>query len=163
MSAWTSGVLMLGLGGVLLLHLAIGRRHAERHLLFAMVAGFVVLVLSKPLWRRWKPLALVSLCLGAALGILVADVSLSGGPRREELPNDGYALVREIEVFRARSGRYPRDLAEAGLTPGWNRFGGWHYEPRHEGASFHLWCGDYTQDEFVLFWYPEVGNWDWDT
>ena len=43
------------------------------------------------------------------------------------------------------------------------RTGGGQYESLEGGRSFHLWCGDYGLDDFVLYWYPETGAWDWDT
>jgi hypothetical protein len=109
-------------------------------------------------WKRLLVLALLCAAFTAAWATL-----FHLGPERDELEQEGDALLVSVEDFHARSGRYPASLAEAGCTPRWNRFGGWQYEVIEQGNRYRLRVGQYGLDGFVLYRYSEQGDWDWDT
>jgi len=151
------GILAAGLVFLLLLAVA-GQRYALHHLLAALAgaAGLAACFRARPMWRPAAAL------LGSLVGLLALEAVLARGPGIDELEAEGGELVRALEHWRREHGRYPASLAEAGLAPAWNRFGGWRYEAGLAGGSFDLVCGEYPDDYCVLYYSTESGAWTLD-
>jgi hypothetical protein len=139
----------------LLLLVVAERRYALLQLLAAL-AGAAGLFACFRARRAWRPAAAL---LGSFLGLLLLVATLPRRPGMDELEAEGRELVSALERWRAEHGRYPLSLAEAGLAPPRNGYGGWRYVERQAGASFGLACGEYERDDFVLYHSRETGAW----
>jgi hypothetical protein len=122
-----------------------------------------------PLVKKWA--IAFSLAIGLAIGSVVgahsagslftkilAHIRIPGRPDDAGLASlkaEGQTIIDRIEQYKRQHGRYPNDLAEAGIHLPDAQYGGWQYDCS-DGSSFALRIGDYSKDLFVLLW---AGEW----
>jgi type II secretory pathway pseudopilin PulG len=102
-----------------------------------------------------------------AVASVVLAVLVSGcadppqGTERAALEAQGKAIIDQVEAYKAEHGRYPGDLAAAGITVPAAGYGGWRYES--SGGQFTLHIGDYSQHLWELSWSSANPGWSLST
>jgi hypothetical protein len=99
--------------------------------------------------------------------LLVGYAVLTSPPSSREIARlkvEGQNIVDQIKSYKAKNGKYPRDLASVGITPPKANYGGWIYHVREMGPEghyqeFRLKIGDSQKHGWSLSWTTKSRYW----